>query len=251
MDRLAGKVALVTGSGSGIGAEIARLFVSEGAAVLLSDIDSAAVEALAASLGGAARAQAHDVTCRDDWQRVVAAAEAWRGGLHILVNNAGIVDGDGEQDPLGLDMADWRKISAVNVEGTLLGCQAAIPAIVRAGGGAIVNISSIAALRPTPGLTAYGAAKAAVRQVTKSVAQYCGDNGLPVRCNSVHPGLIRTPMLQAAFQPAELARRLDGIPLRRLGETADVAKAVLYLASDDAAYVNGAKLVVDGGIMMD
>jgi 3(or 17)beta-hydroxysteroid dehydrogenase len=248
--RLAGKVAIVTGGGSGIGAAIVRRFRREAARVVVADIDLPAAEAIAAEPGAEAIAVAHDVRDEAAWRELIGRCEARFGGLHVLVNNAGIVGPDG-QDPERLTLDAWQAVVAVDAEGVFLGCKTAIPAIARAGGGAIVNISSIAALRPTPGLVAYGAAKAAVRQLTQSVALYCARNRLRIRCNSIHPGIVRTPMFEAAFDEAERRRRTDEVPLGRLGEPEDIAEAVLFLASDESSYITGAKLIVDGGIVMD
>jgi 3(or 17)beta-hydroxysteroid dehydrogenase len=217
---------------------------------VVADIDLPSAEAIVAEPGPEAMAVAHDVREEGAWQRLVARCEAHFGGLHVLVNNAGIVGPYG-QDPEELGLQQWRTVASVDAEGVFLGCKTAIPAIVRAGGGAIVNISSIAALRPTPALVAYGAAKAAVRQLTQSVALYCARNRLGIRCNSIHPGIVRTPMFEAAFDEAERRRRSAEVPLGRLGEPEEIADAVLFLASDESRYITGAKLVVDGGIVMD
>lgn len=251
MTRLAGKVALVTGGGSGIGAATVRRFRSEGASVVVADIDVGAAEAVAAEPGPAAMARPLDVRDEASWLALIASIERRFGALHVLVNNAGIVGPMEGQTPEDLSLDEWRRIAAVDAEGVFLGCKSAIPAIARSGGGAIVNISSIAALRPTPGLIGYGAAKASVRQLTQSVALHCARRKLGIRCNSVHPGIVRTAMFEAAFDAEERARRTAEVPLGRLGEPDEIADAVLFLSSDEARYITGAKLVVDGGIVMD
>ncbi|MCW5737849.1 MAG: glucose 1-dehydrogenase [Enhydrobacter sp.] len=251
MARLQGKIGIVTGGGSGIGAATVRRFRREGARVVIADVDFAAAQAVAAEPGGPAVAEVIDVREEAAWQTLVATTERRFGGLHILVNNAGIVGDMASQDPERLSLEEWRRIAAVDTESVFLGCKTAIPAIARSGGGSIVNISSIAALRPTPALAGYGAAKAGVRQLTQSVALHCAQKKLGIRCNSVHPGIVNTPMFEAAFSAEERMRRTEAVPLGRLGEPDDIADAILFLASDEARYITGAKLIVDGGIVMD
>lgn len=251
MGRLDRRVAIVTGGASGIGAATALRFAREGAQVVVADIDEAAAGLVAAEAEGDAIASVLDVRDEAAWHRLIAATERRFGALHVLVNNAGIVGDMTGQDPERLTLEEWRRIAAVDSDGVFLGCKTAIPAIARAGGGAIVNISSIAALRPTPALAGYGAAKAAVRQLTKSVALHCARNRLGIRCNSVHPGVVRTAMFEAAFDAVERQRRAAEVPLGRLAEPEEIADAILFLASDEARYITGAKLVVDGGIVMD
>ncbi|OJU41550.1 MAG: hypothetical protein BGN99_04625 [Alphaproteobacteria bacterium 65-37] len=250
MARLAGKVAIVTGGGSGIGAATVRRFRAEGAHVIVADLDAPRAEQVAAEAGSPAIAHALDVRDEAAWATLIAVAERQFHSLHILVNCAGIVGPMTGQTPLELSLDDFRLIAAVDCESVFLGCKTAIPLIARSGGGAIVNISSIAALRPTPSLVGYGAAKASVRQITKSIALYCAQNNLGIRCNSLHPGIVRTPMFESAFTAEERARRISGVPLGRLGEPEEIADAALFLSSDEARYITGAKLVVDGGIVM-
>jgi 3(or 17)beta-hydroxysteroid dehydrogenase len=257
MRRLVDKVAFVTGGAAGLGKAIARRLSAEGAQVVISDVDAATGAATAAECGLTFLEQ--DVCDEAGWAQVVGEIERRFRRLDILVNNAGILGPMGAVSPVDTRLEEWRRIFAVNVEGVFLGCRAAIAAMRRAGGGSIINISSIAGLRATPYATAYGASKAAVRQFTKSVAQHCAERGLKIRCNSVHPGDVRTPLWDK--QAAELARlrqvaieeiiednRLDS-PMGEFILPEDVAAVVAYLASDDARHITGTKLVVDGGIV--
>jgi 3(or 17)beta-hydroxysteroid dehydrogenase len=256
MDRLKDKVSLITGGAQGIGKETARAFVAEGAKVVITDLNARTGEEAARELGGGTVFLRHDVTSDDDWGRVVADVAGRFGRLDVLVNNAGVL-GSGAQTPETTTQEEWRKIATVNVEGVMLGCKHAIEAM-RANdpkGGSIINLSSIAGIWGTPMLYAYGASKGSVRQLTKSVAAWCGNRGYGIRCNSVHPGLIETTMGDSVFEwtsdnPEEARKsRISMIPLGRLGQPRDIAYAVLYLASDEASYVTGTELLVDGGIL--
>lgn len=252
MGRVAGKVALVTGGASGLGRATAALLVREGARVTLTDIDGEAGAAAAAEIG--ARFLQHDVTDEAGWRGVLGET----GGLNVLVNNAGIGESSAANDPENSTLEDFRRIFAVNAGGVFLGCKHAIP-VMRDSGGSIVNISSIAALVPTPFLTSYGASKAAVRQLTMSVAAHCAARGYRIRCNSVHPGQIRTPMLEGLFADVANAQGesseavqsefLKQIPMGEFGTPEDVAWQVLYLASDESKHVTGARFLVDGGML--
>ena len=241
--RLAGKAALITGSAGGMGAAMVRLFAREGARVLVADVIETEGRAVAAEIGEAARFQRLDVTIPDDWQAAVAAAEAAFGRLDILVNNAGI--SGSIPDPL--DLAKFDELMAINARGVFLGLRAAIPALLRAGGGAIVNISSISGnIGQDYTHMGYNASKGAVRTMTKAAAvQYAKHN---IRVNSVHPGLMppmRTSKLTA--DPERRAQILTRVPMGRAGRPEEVANAVLFLASDEASYITGAELPVDGG----
>jgi NAD(P)-dependent dehydrogenase (short-subunit alcohol dehydrogenase family) len=251
--RVEGKVALVTGAAQGLGAATARLLAHEGARVLVTDINVAGAEGVAAEIsaesGGLVVAALQDVTSESRWQEIVALAEERFGALHILVNNAGIgFTGDVES----LAYADWKRLHAIDLDSVFLGCKYAIPLIRQSGGGSIVNISSIAGIIAGHNLAAYNSAKAAVRHLTKSVALHCARTGSGIRCNSVHPVFIDTPILDDIVGPgdreAALAKLGRQIPLGRVGEPDDVAYAVLYLASDESRFVTGAELKVDGGI---
>lgn len=251
------KVALVTGGASGLGKAIAQRLVAEGARVLVSDVQSKLGQATADEVGCAFLDQ--DVCDERRWSEVIAAIERRYGRLDILVNNAGTLGSLDAASPENTSLADWQKIFAVNVESVFLGCRAGIAAMRRGGGGSIVNLSSVAGVLATPYATAYGASKAAVRQLTKSVAQHCAQEKLRIRCNSVHPGNVRTPLWEKQAQ--ESARRrgvsLDEIvaqscsmtPLGDLTLPQDVAAAVSFLCSDDARHITGAQLNVDGGIV--
>ncbi len=249
MGRLDHRTVLLTGGAGEIGSAIAAVMAREGANLVVSDIDVEGAARVVAGLPSPAVAAELDVRCEHDWRRVVERTVREFGGLDVLVNNAGLANTTMAQNPLEFDLDDWRRIQAINVEGTILGCRQAIAAMAERGG-SIVNISSIAALRPTPHLYAYGAAKAAVMQLSKSVAQFCAERGYAIRCNTVHPGLIDTAMFRGAFTPEVTRERVAAVPLRRTGTVADIANAVLYLACEDSAYVTGATLVVDGGVTM-
>ena len=219
---------------------------------MIADRDQAAGSSAAEAIGSDASFVPIDVRDEDSWQAAIANVEAEFGRLDILVNNAGIlVAGDGH-GPEDTSLDEWEAVHAVNLRGVFLGCKHAIPAM-RQHGGAIVNLSSIAGILGTPHLTAYGASKGGVRQLTKTVALHCARAGYRIRCNSVHPGLIETEMgdavLALAGEDIAAAResRLRMVPMGELGRAEDVANAILFLASDEARYVTGAELLVDGG----
>lgn len=233
MGRLDGKVALITGGARGQGAVEAHLFAAEGAMVLATDVG----EPTELETGDAIRFRRHDVSAPDDWAAAVAeAVETW-GRLDILVNNAGIYTVNRIEDET-LDR--FRRILDVNLLGTFLGIQAALPVMRAAGGGSIVNVSSLAGMKGIPGHAAYGASKWAVRGLTRTAAAELGRFG--IRVNSVHPGPIRTSML-----PEGDESRFAQMPLRRTGGPEEVARLVLFLASDEASYITGAEHLVDGG----
>jgi NAD(P)-dependent dehydrogenase (short-subunit alcohol dehydrogenase family) len=242
--RLAGKVAIISGAASGMGAATARLFAREGAKVVIADLLEEPGRALAAEIGPAARFERLDVTDEASWAAVVAAARTHLGRLDILVNNAGI-SGSAEQDLYSTEA--WHRIMTVNATGVFFGTKYAVPAMAASGGGSIVNLSSIAGLIGSEGIhMAYNASKGAVRLMTKSTAvQHAKDN---IRCNSVHPGVM-PPMRTSGrtADPEVRAKRMNVIPMRRPGEADEVANAILFLASDDSSYITGTELVVDGG----
>lgn len=255
--RLSHKVALVTGGAVGLGKAIAQRLAAEGATVVITDVQRDLASATA-SAGGFTFIE-QDVADEARWTEVVKEIEARFGRLDILVNNAGILGPMDAISPENTPFATWKKIFAINVDGVFLGCRAAIPAMRRAGGGSIINISSVAGLLATPHATAYGASKATVRQLTKSVAQYCAQEELNIRCNSVHPGNVRTPLWD---KHAQEAAKLRGVPVEEIYAEAaatvpmgdftlpeDIAAAVAFLASEDARHVTGMNMIVDGGII--
>ena len=245
MGRLDGKVAIISGGARGQGEVEAKLFAQEGARVVFGDIldeEGKQVEAAIRQAGGAVTYVHLDVTQEADWQQAVATAVSTYGKLDILVNNAGILRRDGIEETT---KELWDTILAVNATGVFLGTKYAIPAMRKAGGGAIVNISSISGMVALGG-PAYNASKGAVRVFTKVTAVHHADDN--IRCNSIHPGPVRTPMTESTYaDPEMLERRLRDMPLGRLGTSEDIAYGVLYLASDEAAYVTGSELVIDGG----
>ena len=246
MGRLDGKVALISGGARGQGATEARLFAQEGAKVVFGDLlddEGKKVEAEIAESGGDALYVHLDVTSEADWRAAVDTAVSRYGKLDLLVNNAGIVLRKGIEDTTE---EEWDRVMAVNSKGVFLGTKHAIPAMRQAGGGSIVNISSTAGLVGSgQGLAAYSATKGSVRLFTKSTAiQHARDN---IRCNSVHPGPIDTPMLQEAWDESRREERISRVPLGRIGTTEDIAYGVLFLASDEASFMTGSELVIDGG----
>lgn len=255
MGTLASKVALVTGGASGLGKAIAQRFQSDGAIVVITDIQAEHGRHTAAELG--IKYLEHDVSDEVQWLKVVRQIEEWYGRLDILVNNAGILGPKDASNPENTRLADWKNIFAANVEGVFLGCKTAIPLMRKSEGGSIINMSSVAGLAATPYATAYGASKAAVRQLTKSVAQHCAQERTNIRCNSVHPGDVRTPMLERSMQEVARVRgipfdevvteRRANIPLGDFTLPEDIAAAVSFLASDEARHITGVKLVVDSG----
>jgi 3alpha(or 20beta)-hydroxysteroid dehydrogenase len=239
MGRLDGKVAIITGGARGQGAAEARLFAAEGARVMLADVLDEEGAAVAAEIGDAARYTHLDVTDEGQWAAAVALTEATFGPVTVLVNNAGILAFERLDR---IERADFDRIMQVNVTGVFLGMKSVVASMVSAGGGSIVNTSSTAGLVGLPYVGAYVASKWAVRGLTKTAAIDLGHRG--IRVNSVHPGGIDTPMIAGTTSEAPYYKRL---PVPRIGVPDDVARTVLFLASDDAAYITGAELAVDGG----
>lgn len=240
--RFAGKVALITGGASGIGAATVSLLARNGARVWIADRDSNRAEEAAAALGAAGVIKL-DVTQDQEW----ASCMSQVGALDILINAAGISAAGGKANVRDVSIDDWRAVFRINVEGTLLGCQHAMRTM-HSRGGAIVNVSSTTALSPTATLAAYGASKAAVLQLTKSVAAACAMEGLPIRCNAVLPGMTETPLISGMAPDYRHAWEAQ-IPAGRFAAAHEVAEVVAFLASDAASYVNGSGYLVDGGLM--
>ena len=244
MDRLAGKVALISGGARGIGEGIVRRFVAEGARVVVTDLLDDLGEALASEMGDAATFMHHDVTSREQWEAVVAATEAKFGKLDCVVNNAGIIVFKGFEDHTDADM---KRLIEVNLMGVILGCQTAIPAILRAGGGSIVNMSSADGIAGANSVSVYCSTKFAVRGLTKALAMEFGPRG--IRVNSIHPGGIYTPLANPLNVAKEVYDRGYWIyPAQASGEPSDIGAAAAFLASDDARYCMGTELSVDGGL---
>lgn len=256
--RVEGKVALVTGAARGIGRATAELLAREGAFVLVTDLRDDEGTSVAETIGARAAYRRLDVREEDEWEGAIGFAEERFGRLDVLVNNAGVTGFEedlGPQDPEHATLHGWHAVHATNLDGVFLGCKHAIRAMRRSGsGGSIVNVSSRSGLVGIPGAASYASSKAAVRNHTKSVAIYCAEQGLGIRCNSVHPAAILTPMWEAMLGEGEerearmLALTRD-TPLRRFGTPEEVAYAVLYLASEESAYTTGTELNLDGGIL--
>jgi NAD(P)-dependent dehydrogenase (short-subunit alcohol dehydrogenase family) len=246
-----GKVALVSGGASGIGAASCRLMAREGAKVVVADLKAEAGEALAAELGDAAVFQPLDVRLEESWRAATAAAMQAFGKLNVVVNNAGIGFPIGDVEHQSLE--DWRAMMAVNSDGVFLGVKHGIAAIRRCGEpGSIVNMSSIMGLVGMAASAAYTASKGSVRLLTKSAALYCARERLPIRVNSVHPGYIRTDMVTTTLSrtndyEGRLRQVEAATPMGHIGEPEDIANGVLFLACDESRYMTGAELVIDGG----
>lgn len=259
--RLQGRVAFISGGLRGIGHACAQRFLAEGARVVLSDLDSAddAAETMAALGDGASYLQA-DVTREDDWQRALDHVTQRHGELHVLVNNAGI-DLTGPVESIAL--ADWRRIMGINVDGVFLGTRVFVPLLAQSGlavkgGASIINVSSIMGITGYSEVSAYNASKGAVRMFTKGIAVEFAKKQMPIRANSVHPGFVETPLLNAGFQrwvdkgfaekTEDLVAAMNSTtPIGRLARPEEIAAPIAFLASDDASYMTGSELIVDGG----
>ena len=250
MGRVEGKVAIVTGAGSGLGAAASAALAREGAIVVLTDVDVAGGERVAKEIDGAAIFVQHDVTREEDWVRVIGDTASRFGRLDVLVNNAGVVVVATIEDTT---IEQLRFVEAVNIEGPFLGCKHAIPRMAASGGGSIINLSSTAALIGTPPFAAYSASKGAVRSLTQTVAVHCKQRGNGVRCNSIHPGGMLTPMTRnlrsAIGETSKLAMQMAGdLTAATIGDPEDIANAVVYLASDESRFVNGSLLAIDDAL---
>lgn len=255
--RLTGKVALVTGAAQGIGKEVAMLLSKEGAKVIASDINDDQGQLVANEIGSDCIYLRLDVKEEADWKKAIKTILQQFGKLNILVNNAGVTgfqEGFGPQDPENASLDNWLSVHAVNLNGVFLGCKHGIQAIKQAESGSIINISSRSGLVGIPGAAAYASSKAAVRNHTKTVALYCCEQGYNIRCNSVHPAAILTPMWEPMLGngPERESRMIEiakDIPMKKMGVASDVANAVLFLASDESKYITGIELTIDGGIL--
>lgn len=255
MGRVAGKIALITGAASGLGAASARLLAREGATVVLADLNEAAGQRVMRDIeaaGGTGLYLNLDVAREADWIRVMALIQQRYAGLNVAVNCAGI--SIARSFPTDTTLDDWRRLMSVNLDGVFLGTKHALAAMQKSKpvNGSIINISSVMGLVGTPDIAAYNASKGGVRLYSKSVALSCAEQGVKVRVNSIHPGYIDTPLLQQAmarFADAEEGRRVYNAlqPVGHLGTPDDIAYGVLYLASDEAKFITGSELVIDGG----
>lgn len=248
--RVAGKAALITGGASGLGKATAELLVQEGAKVAIADINEAVGRAVAEAIGEAAIFVPLDVTDEAQWIAAIRQTLDAFGKLNILVQSAGIALGKPVTE---IDLAEWRRVHAIDLDGVFLGCKHAIPAMAASGEPcSIVNISSIAGIIAGHNMAAYNSAKAAVRHLSKSVALHCARQGWDIRCNSVHPTFIDTPILdrhKERFGAKEALAKLGRqVPMGRVGKPAEVAYGILYLASDESSYTTGSELLIDGGI---
>ena len=256
--RLAGKTALVTGAARGIGKAIAYAFAAEDAFVIVTDVDAAGGQAVADGLGRQrARFARLDVREEDDWRRVLSDVLARESRLDVLVNNAGITGLETAtvaHDPENASLADWRAVHATNLDGVFLGCKHAIAAMRRTGEGSIINIASRAGQVGISGAAAYASSKAAVRNHTRTVALYCAEQGMKVRCNAILPAAVLTPMWEPLLghgpdRQARMAAFVADTPLRRFGRPEEVAALCVLLASDEATYMTGSELTIDGGLL--
>jgi NAD(P)-dependent dehydrogenase (short-subunit alcohol dehydrogenase family) len=256
MARLSGKIAVVTGASCGIGAAIARAFVAEGATVYLTDVNDELGASLAQTLGPNAFYERLDVREPEDWERVMARVRAAHGRLDVLVNNAGILgigNGSVAQDPENASLADWREVHRTNLDSVFLGCKYAIRMMRPNRAGSIINMSSRAGFVGVPRAAAYASSKGAIRNHTKSVALYCAQEGLNIRCNSIHPGSVVTPIWEPMFGPgvdrdARLKSLAADTPLRRFGTAEEIAAIAVMLASDEVTFMTGSELTADGGV---
>ena len=251
-DRLKGKVALITGGASGLGANAAILMVQEGASVVVADVAVDRGKAVAAKLGSAGHFVKLDVTSEDNWKSAIREAVDKFGALHVLVNSAGIGLGKTVEE---ISLEEWRKVHAIDLDGVFLGCKHGVAEIKKHThrlGGSIINISSISGIIAGANMAAYNSAKAGVRLLSKSVALHCAKSGYNIRCNSVHPTFIDTPILdkyRGRFGNEVMQQKLGRqVPLGRLGRPEEVGWPLVFLASDESSFMTGSEVVIDGGI---
>jgi NAD(P)-dependent dehydrogenase (short-subunit alcohol dehydrogenase family) len=253
MGRVENKVAIVTGAASGLGFAAAQKLMDEGAKVLLTDINEEVMNSMQERLSNYSKAQfetvIHDVANEDSWINVIDKAENHFGKINILVNSAGISLG---ADVVSTDFEIWKKVHQVNLDSVFLGCKYAVPIMSKSGQGSIINLSSISGIVAGWNTAAYNSSKAGVRLLSKSVALYCAKKGHDVRCNSVHPAFVDTPILdplkQAFGEENAVAKLSRQIPMNKIGDTDDVSYAILYLASDESKFMTGTEIVLDGGL---
>ena len=253
MGRVQDKVAIITGAASGLGYAASRKLLEEGAKVILTDVNREVLNSMPERLSDFSETQFqaifHDVTQEESWIELINRAENDHGKINILVNSAGISLG---ADVVSTDFDIWKKVHQVNLDSVFLGCKYAVPVMGKYGHGSIINISSISGIVAGWNTAAYNSSKAGVRHLSKSVALFCAKKGFEVRCNSVHPAFVNTPILDPIKQAfgadeavAKLARQ---IPMNKIGDTDDVSYAILYLASDESKFMTGTEIVLDGGL---
>ena len=251
-DRLAGKVALITGGASGLGANAAELMAKEGARVVVADIAADRGKAVADRLGAAGHFVKLDVTSEDNWKAAIQETVDKFGAIHVLLNSAGIGLSKTVEE---IELAEWRKVHAIDLDGVFLGCKHGVAEIKKHTarlGGSVINISSISGIIAGANMAAYNSAKAGVRLLSKSVALHCARSGYNIRCNSVHPTFIDTPILdrhrKRMGQEVMEAKFSKQIPIGRLGRPEEVGWAIVYLASDESSFMTGSEMIIDGGI---
>ena len=246
-ERLKNKVGLITGAAQGLGKEMAKIMISQGATIVITDINEKSLVETAEELS--CKHMVMDVTKEDQWKNVLSNIEKDIGSLNILVNNAGIGGGG---DVESTDLESWHLVHSVNLDSVFLGCKFSLPLMRKSGNGSIINISSMSGIVASHNMSAYNSSKAAVRHLSKSIALHCAKSTNLVRCNSIHPVFTRTAMVQSMIDAAperNIEEKLvQQIPLRKLAEPIDIANAALFLASDESSFITGTELVVDGGL---